>query len=125
MFSKHKYCQNSKPFVRVNFSPRSVKVVIPYGLLAVVVRWFVSLCVTGGRVILACRDLKAAYEVREKIVEETFNTNVVVKHLDLGSIQSITKFAQDINSCECNLLIFNLLSYSTSRLLIGFCNMVQ
>ncbi|XP_067938955.1 retinol dehydrogenase 13-like [Watersipora subatra] len=54
----------------------------------------------GGRVILACRDLQSADKVREEIIEESFNPNVAIKHLDLVSLQSIADFAKDINSSE-------------------------
>lgn len=50
----------------------------------------------GGRVILACRDLKSAYSTRDEIVETTYNKNVVVKQLDLSSLQSISDFAKDV-----------------------------
>ena len=50
--------------------------------------------------ILACKNLKSAYEVRDKIIEETFNPNVAVKHLDLASLQSIADFAKDIVTSE-------------------------
>lgn len=46
--------------------------------------------------ILACRDLKSAYVVREEIIEETYNRNVDVKHLDLSSLDSIADFSSDI-----------------------------
>lgn len=54
----------------------------------------------GGRIILACRDLKKAEEARVEIVAETGNENIIVKHLDLASMTSIHAFAKDINSTE-------------------------
>ena len=59
-------------------------------------------CLTcvGGRVILACRDLKSAYKVREEIIEDTYNPNVDVKHLDLSSLDSIAEFAKDVSSSK-------------------------
>ncbi|KAK7104588.1 retinol dehydrogenase 13-like [Littorina saxatilis] len=54
----------------------------------------------GGRVILACRDLKRAEKAREEIVSETGNENVVVKQLDLASMASIRQFAKDVVATE-------------------------
>ncbi|KAF2897601.1 hypothetical protein ILUMI_08570 [Ignelater luminosus] len=54
----------------------------------------------GARVILACRDSKRAEEARSKIVEATGNPNVVVRILDLGSLDSIRAFAKEINETE-------------------------
>lgn len=48
--------------------------------------------------ILACRDMKSAYAVRDEIIEETYNKNVEVKHLDLASLESIATFARQINT---------------------------
>jgi retinol dehydrogenase-11 len=54
----------------------------------------------GARVILACRDQPKAEEARLKIIQKTKNVNVLVKHLDLASFQSVRDFAQHINSTE-------------------------
>lgn len=54
----------------------------------------------GARVILACRNLNAANEVKDEIEKETGNTNVVCKKLDLSSQKSIREFAADINKTE-------------------------
>ncbi|XP_013391296.1 retinol dehydrogenase 13 [Lingula anatina] len=54
----------------------------------------------GARVILACRDLKAAEEVKTKIIEETNSSLVFVKKLDLASLTSIRNFAADINKTQ-------------------------
>ena len=50
--------------------------------------------------ILACRNLKQAYEVRDEIITETYNRNIEVKHLDLASLESIAKFARDISTSK-------------------------
>lgn len=51
----------------------------------------------GGRVILACRDMKKCEETRKELVEETVNKQIICKELDLASMESIKKFADDIN----------------------------
>jgi len=58
---------------------------------------------TGARVILACRSLQRAEDARKEIVDDTKNENVVVKVLDLGSLQSVRDFAVDINANEARL----------------------
>lgn len=54
----------------------------------------------GGRVILACRDMKKCEETRKELVEETVNKQIICKELDLASMESIKKFADDINKTE-------------------------
>jgi NADP-dependent 3-hydroxy acid dehydrogenase YdfG len=64
---------------------------------------------SGARVIMACRDMKKCEETREKIVADSFNTNVICRECDLASIESIKKFAEEINKNEnyIHLLINN------------------
>ncbi|CAG9836351.1 unnamed protein product [Diabrotica balteata] len=54
----------------------------------------------GAKVILACRDLEKAEEAKDRIISKTENKNVVVKSLNLGSLQSVRDFAKDINQNE-------------------------
>ena len=54
----------------------------------------------GARVILACRNKTKAELAREDIVNETNNENVVVKELDLSSLQSVRDFAVDFNASK-------------------------
>ncbi|KAI5693515.1 hypothetical protein M8J75_000498 [Diaphorina citri] len=54
----------------------------------------------GAKVIMACRNLELANKVREQIVAETGNDSVVVKKLNLSSLQSVREFAADINRTE-------------------------
>ena len=49
---------------------------------------------------MACRDLKKCEETREKIVAESFNTNVVCRECDLASVESIKSFVEEINKNE-------------------------
>ena len=60
---------------------------------------FHSFC-AGSRVIMACREYKSALKAKDEIVEETYNTNVEVKLLDLSSLDSIANFAKDIHKSE-------------------------
>ena len=52
--------------------------------------------VQGARVILACRSQERGDAARNDIVSDTKNENIVVKLLDLSSLQSVKKFADDI-----------------------------
>ena len=54
----------------------------------------------GARVILACRNLQKAEDVAKEIKSSTGNSEVVVRHLDLSSLQSVRKFAQQIIETE-------------------------
>ena len=49
---------------------------------------------------MACRDMKKCEVTREKIVAESFNTNVMCRECDLASIDSIQRFADDVNRNE-------------------------
>nr|XP_054758559.1 retinol dehydrogenase 13-like [Lytechinus pictus] len=63
----------------------------------------------GGKIILACRDIKKAEKAREEIVASSGNTDVKVLQLDLASLSSIRQFADQISSDEkgVNILINN------------------
>ena len=54
----------------------------------------------GARVILACRNLQKAEDVAKDIKSSTGNSEVVVRHLDLSSLQSVREFAQQIIETE-------------------------
>lgn len=47
----------------------------------------------GGKIYMACRDMKKAEEARLEIIEKTGNTNVFCRSLDLSSFDSIREFA--------------------------------
>jgi retinol dehydrogenase-13 len=57
----------------------------------------------GAKVYMACRSLDSAKQVRDEIVKETGNNNVFVKHLDLGSVDSVLGFAEQFKKEETNL----------------------
>ncbi|XP_057370182.1 retinol dehydrogenase 11-like [Daphnia carinata] len=63
----------------------------------------------GGRIILACRDLKKASLTKDDIVQKSGNCNVLVKKLDLASLASVRQFAKDVleNEPKLHLLINN------------------
>ena len=64
---------------------------------------------TGARVLLACRDMTKANKAADEIRKKTGNGNVVVKHLDLTSLQSVRDLAKDIleNEDRLDILINN------------------
>ncbi|KAK3745047.1 hypothetical protein RRG08_037662 [Elysia crispata] len=57
----------------------------------------------GGRIIMACRNTEKGEEAKKEIVEETRNDQIVVKELDLGSLESVQKFAKNFNQTESRL----------------------
>ncbi|XP_063967091.1 retinol dehydrogenase 11-like [Lytechinus pictus] len=63
----------------------------------------------GARVIMACRNIEKAEEARLDVVRVSGSSNVVVKKLDLASMKSIRKFAEDIKKEEkqLNILLNN------------------
>ncbi|XP_026293928.1 retinol dehydrogenase 11-like [Frankliniella occidentalis] len=54
----------------------------------------------GARVIMACRDLKKADEARDDIVSSTGNDNVLIRPLDLLSLQSVREFVAGVVRSE-------------------------
>lgn len=63
-------------------------------------------CVSGARIVMACRDLERAEEARTDIMEDTGNENMVIRKLDLSDTKSIKAFAELVNK---GLLILFLL----------------
>lgn len=57
----------------------------------------------GAKVYMACRDFKRCEAARLEIVEQSKNQNVFNRTLDLGSLQSIRKFARDFIAEETRL----------------------
>ncbi|MCS7052232.1 MAG: SDR family NAD(P)-dependent oxidoreductase [Ignavibacterium sp.] len=55
---------------------------------------------SGAKVYLACRSLDSANQARDEIINETKNKNVFVRYLDLESVDSIIKFADQFNEEE-------------------------
>ncbi|XP_028297973.1 retinol dehydrogenase 13 [Gouania willdenowi] len=54
----------------------------------------------GARVVMACRDLMKAEQAANQIRESTGNGNVVIRHLNLSSLHSVTTFVKDFNDTE-------------------------
>jgi len=50
----------------------------------------------GARVVMACRNASKAEEARQKILGEHRGANVEVQTLDLASLASVRRFAQDL-----------------------------
>lgn len=57
-----------------------------------------ELAARGCRVIIA--DILEAEEARKSIIRQTNNPNVVFKRLNLASLESVRKFAKEINETE-------------------------
>ncbi|EFN82737.1 retinol dehydrogenase 14 isoform X2 [Harpegnathos saltator] len=62
-----------------------------------------NLAKRGAKVIMACRNTDNANQLKDEIVKETSNSNIVVHKLDLSSLQSIREFARQINREETRL----------------------
>ena len=62
---------------------------------------------------MACRDLEKCEKARETIVKETFNTNVVCKKIDLGSLKSVREFAAEINASKIGDDVWHEICYTT------------
>lgn len=62
--------------------------------------WF---CVTGARVILACRDLVRGNEAAEEVRKMSGNENVIFKKMDLASLRSVEQLASDVITTETRL----------------------
>ncbi|XP_046668607.1 retinol dehydrogenase 13-like isoform X2 [Homalodisca vitripennis] len=54
----------------------------------------------GARVIMACRNVDRALQVRKHIADKTRNNNIIVKSIDLSDMLSVRQFAEDINRTE-------------------------
>ncbi|XP_076143525.1 retinol dehydrogenase 12-like [Alosa pseudoharengus] len=60
----------------------------------------VDLASRGARVILACRDMGRANRAADEIRKRSGNGNVVVKQLNLASLQSVRALAADVKASE-------------------------
>jgi len=68
----------------------------------------------GARVIMGCRSEERGQQARREIVEDTRNENVVVMIVDLASLKSIKKFAEEFNANEARLdILVNNAAVST------------
>ncbi|XP_070827875.1 retinol dehydrogenase 12-like [Chaetodon trifascialis] len=60
----------------------------------------VDLAKRGARVILACRDLDRANKAAEDVRKRSGNGNIIVKKLDLASLQSVRQLAKEVLASE-------------------------
>ncbi|XP_061193157.1 retinol dehydrogenase 12-like [Saccostrea echinata] len=60
----------------------------------------IDLAGRGARVIMACRDKSRGEKALSDVIERTESKQVVLKILDLASLESIRKFANDFNKSE-------------------------
>lgn len=60
----------------------------------------VDMAKRGARVILACRDMGRATKAADEVRKWSGNGNVVVKMLDLASLQSVRALAKDVQQTE-------------------------
>ncbi|XP_051872185.1 retinol dehydrogenase 12-like [Pristis pectinata] len=63
----------------------------------------------GAQIILACRDTEKGDAAAKEIIEESGNSNIVVKKLNLANTKSVREFAEQINNeqQQVNILINN------------------
>lgn len=71
----------------------------------------------GARVILGCRKQEKGIAARDSIIATTGNSDVHYKHLDLASLNSVRKFAEDIikNEKRLDVLVNNAGIYETDH----------
>ncbi|XP_026099499.1 retinol dehydrogenase 11-like [Carassius auratus] len=60
----------------------------------------VDMAKRGARVILACRDMDRANRAADEVRTRSGNGNVIVKMLDLASLQSVRALAKDVEQTE-------------------------
>ncbi|XP_077283979.1 retinol dehydrogenase 14-like isoform X2 [Arctopsyche grandis] len=63
----------------------------------------------GARVIMVCRDMKKAEFVKKIIINETANTDIVLKHINFESLTTVRECAQEIlrEENQINILLNN------------------
>ncbi|XP_015429635.1 PREDICTED: retinol dehydrogenase 14 isoform X1 [Dufourea novaeangliae] len=54
----------------------------------------------GARLIMACRNTDAANKLKEELIKESNNNNIIVRKLDLSLLSSVREFAEQINREE-------------------------
>lgn len=57
--------------------------------------------------VMACRNVERAADIRDEIVRETGNGRVELHQLDLASVASIRAFVDGLNGREVSVLINN------------------
>ena len=78
-----------------------------------------ALAQAGAKVILACRSSGTGQAAADAINQETGNDNAVFAELDLGSVDSIVKFTEQLDTDTVDILICNAglvcSNYETTR----------
>jgi NAD(P)-dependent dehydrogenase (short-subunit alcohol dehydrogenase family) len=73
----------------------------------------------GARIIMACRNMEEGEKVAAEVKEETGNTDIKVKALDLASLASVRKFAEEVKESEKRLdVLLNNAGTCMTRLLL-------
>ena len=62
--------------------------------------YFFSVYITGGHVIMACRDMEDCEKARATIRHRIPNKMTECRELDLASLESIRKFADGVLECK-------------------------
>jgi NAD(P)-dependent dehydrogenase (short-subunit alcohol dehydrogenase family) len=70
------------------------------------------LLVKDYAVIMACRNLSKANDAKLKLEQETKNQNIIIRQLDLASIQSIRDFVNTTNNAPYGLICNAGIQYS-------------
>lgn len=75
-----------------------------------------ALYFSGAKITIACRDLTKAQSAAHEIKRISGNQNVLIRQLDLASLKSVRKFAEEVNKEEQTLDILinnagNLINY--------------
>lgn len=72
-------------------------------------------CIAGARVILACRDMDRANKAAAEVMKRSGNDQVVVRKLDLASLESVRQLAKDVldNEERLDVLINNAGRYKS------------
>ncbi|XP_038059959.1 retinol dehydrogenase 12-like isoform X2 [Patiria miniata] len=96
-YKKHIACRR---YCRSNASLEGKTVVVTGGNSGIGKVTALDLARRGARVILACRNLQKAEDAAKEIKTRTGNSEVVVRHLDLASLQSVREFANKIIESE-------------------------
>ncbi|KAL1810348.1 hypothetical protein ACET3Z_027338 [Daucus carota] len=67
------------------------------------------LAITGVRIVIPARDLKKGYQVKERILKENPEAEIILLEIDLGSFSSIQRFCSQFLSLNLplNILINN------------------
>jgi NAD(P)-dependent dehydrogenase (short-subunit alcohol dehydrogenase family) len=78
-----------------------------------------ALAQAGAKVVLACRSSGTGQAAADAINQETGNDNAVFAELDLGSVDSIVKFTEQLDTDTVDILICNAglvcSNYETTR----------